>query len=61
MTVKKLIEELKQFDENLLVVISGIEDTYEPSPREQIFHFDSGYYTGSEFKKLPANEKFVQL
>lgn len=61
MTVKELIEELKKFPEDLVVVYSTQEDTYGPSPMIERFSFDSSYYTGIEFVKLPANVPFVVL
>lgn len=61
MTVKELIEELKQFDENLIVVYTTTEYILEPAPSEQSFYQDSDYFTGKEFIIIPKNTKFISL
>lgn len=61
MTVKKLIEELKRFDENLTVVCAGGEDNLEPGTEEKLYNFDTDYYTGKEFILIPKNTKFISL
>ncbi len=60
MTVKELIEELKQFDEELLVVCQG-EEFDEPYPHIVQYEFDTNYWSGSDLLPLKKNAGFVVI
>jgi hypothetical protein len=61
MTVRELIEQLKQFPEHLVVVYHTQEDTVEPVPVVKIYEFDSSYWTPNGFVTLPKDVEFVSL
>lgn len=60
MTIKELIEELKTFDENLVVVCYG-EETSAPSPYVRRFEFDTTYWENMKLFTIPKNTQFVNL
>lgn len=60
MIIKELIEELKQFDENLVIVYQG-DDYEEPSPSIRNNSYDTNYWNGEDFIKLPKGQDFIVL
>lgn len=61
MTVAELIEQLKRFDGNLIVLCPGSEEDTEPNPRMENHKLDYMYYDGHNFHTIKSNTPFVLL
>lgn len=61
MTVKELIEQLQGFDGDMAVIYADLGEPYEPNPHSQKREFDTDYYTGTKFVRIPKNTEYVML
>lgn len=60
MTVKELIEELKKYPENMIIITQN-EENYEPCCQERTLSFSTDYWSKFDLKSIPANEKHLIL
>ena len=61
MTVKELIEQLQRFDGDMAVIYADLGPAYEPHPHSRKLEFDTDYYTGTKYVRIPKNTEYVML
>ena len=60
MIIKELIELLKLYDENLIVIVWG-DDYTEPGIIERKENYRVDYYTGTKFESIEPNTDFIVI
>mgnify|MGYP001589203488 CR=1 FL=1 len=62
MTVKELIENLKRFDQDLVIICNWCEESSVPFPRIEKHDFNYSYWDEhSHLKSIPKNTEFIVL
>jgi len=61
MTVKELINLLKEYPDDMLVVTETQDDSYAPIPNKRIFKFNFSYWENSKMNSIPANQEHICL